>query len=230
MRWLAVLSSFVAAGVSLAQTPPFRPDITFVIREHSTGADLVSITLLSPNYSAETLQAQITKLGTLLNSQPRGLQIYRYQLDPDKPQLTFLKASFATDGIIDRDKQIYRIGPILKAFSGAPKVQELHGFSILLEGEQPTAKTIMRYESPAISAEANSQREPKAIEYRITLKSQDESAIDFPDEIVKQAPTPVVPKRTEGTPPWAWLSLAVAALAAGALVYLALLRGRRPAS
>jgi hypothetical protein len=219
-----------ALGQGERQTSLFasvRPDVSIVVREHSSGADLVEITLLNKDYPATLLNSQVASLGRLLGSEPRGLQVFRYQLDPDKPGLTFLKAKFAVDGLVEGPDKL-NIEPVLKALCGAPEPFTIRGISLLFADRMADAKTIRNLDDDAVAAEASTSFEPPAVEYRILLKSQDPQAIRFPASAPERKPEAPPSVKQSGAPAWAWAALAVAGLAAGALVYLALLRGRKP--
>lgn len=201
-----------------------KPQVTVVVREHNTGADLVEMTLLDPHYPPEVLQSQIATLGALLNSKPRGLHVYRQQILKD---LSFIKATFAVDGLVDPQKGL-RLAPIVKALAGAPGKRALRGMSIIFEGQAPNERTVRRFASPAVEVEAQADPGFGGIEYRVRLLTQDPARIDLPDG----APVPVqpavpVPKPPRGGVDWTLIALfGVAAIAVGALVYSLLLRAR----
>lgn len=207
-----------------------RSDIVIVVREHESGANLVDISLLKEDYPANLLRGQIDELGRLVGSKPRGVNIYLYQIDPDKPKLTFLKASFGIDGLTDSRKHVLSIEPILKAFAGAPEANRITGISLVFEGQKATDSTVRNLETTAVLAEARINERPPALEYRILLRSQDATQITFPSGPPKLAPKQP-PSETSGKsadiPPYTWFALGAAGIAAGALVYLALLRSRR---
>lgn len=206
-----------------------RPDATVVIREHATGADMVEITMSRADYPTELLREQMEFLGSELNSMPRGLVVQKIGLDSTNKELQFVKARFAVDGILDRAGHRLNIQPLLRAFAGSPEPYTVKNMLIIFDGEKPSARTVKRHVSDAVDAEANFVSAPAEIEYHITLKSQDRSKIIFPDH---------APEQKLGTKPSVkgsspsilfYGAIGIAALAVGALVYLTLLRARRPA-
>lgn len=232
MRAASVIAVAVAAVAAAAQqgSPQVsvflsvKADVIVTVAKQKLGADLVEIVPVDQNYPAGVLRSQIAELGRLLGSEPRGLTVFRYKVDPDRPGMTFLKASFGVDGVIDRDRGRLAIAPFLKALAGTPAPFTIHGVSLIFDGERPSARTIRSYTSSSVRAEAITSADPLGIEYRIELLTQNPRDIQFPEEYTKppeQAATPSSPQHTALI-----LGLsAVAALAGGALVYLALLRG-----
>ena len=74
-----------------------RPQIFVVVREHPTGADLVEITAVDPEYPRELLKSQIESLGKSLNNNARGL----FVSDPRSANYAgTTKATFGIDGLI----------------------------------------------------------------------------------------------------------------------------------
>ena len=57
-----------------------RPQVSVVVREHSTTADLVEITVLDPNYAPELLRAQAEAIGIATGSPIRGLHLLRQEM------------------------------------------------------------------------------------------------------------------------------------------------------
>ncbi len=231
VRSIAAVFLLAQAAAGFAQSPDdrlfdsIRPDVSFVIREHATSADLVEVTALNADYPADLLRRQLQAMGELLGSMPRGLHLFRYQMDPEKPSLTFLKATFAVDGLIDRRRRVLRLSPILKAFAGAPEANRIQGISVLFAGETPNENVVRRFSSEALTAIARVIEQPPGIEYRVALRKQDPKVLDFPDERVEPstAKEPSLPQT--GPPAYTWVAIGVAGIAAGALVY-SLLRRR----
>lgn len=223
----SLLGLFLLAAVALAQTgqTPFRPDITIVAREHSLGPDIVEVTLSKGDYPEDLLRRQLEDFGKRLGSAPRGLAVGSVQLDPGNPSLKFLKARFAVDGFIDRPQGALRIEPLLRAFAGAPEPYTIGTILLLFDGERPGAGTVKRHQTDAVEAEGRVNDEPPMIEYAIVLKSQTPDKIAFPDKVLEQSAVPQPSQQESGTPVLFWGAVAAASLAAGALVYLALLRG-----
>jgi hypothetical protein len=207
-----------------------KPDLTVVVTEHQTSAEIVEVTVLNRKYPPDLLRSQIESLGTYVGVAPRGLQVYDFQIDPNNKGLSFLKARFAVNGLIDRAGSKLRVLPIVKAFAGAPKPNEVKGIAIVFAGEHPLATTIKKYEDETVVLEAVAKDSPPSVEYRIGLKVQDPDRIHIPED----RPEPTAPlessESTGGFPGVTMWAIVVAGAAAGVLVYLALLRGRGPAA
>src|SRR5688572_11977739 len=97
-----------------------RPDATIRIKEHSTGAADVEVTILAADYPAVLLKQQMEDLGTRLGNAPRGLTVYSDQIRGASAKLAFLKAKFAVTGLIDRANSRLNMTPLIQAFAGAP--------------------------------------------------------------------------------------------------------------
>src|SRR5580700_4692510 len=70
------------------------PDVTITIKKHPMGADLIEITMKAAGYPLKLLEDQIKSLGAYLHSDPRGLSVEDYLLDPSNPNSTFSRANF----------------------------------------------------------------------------------------------------------------------------------------
>lgn len=195
------------------------------VREHETGAEEVEVTVLADDYPEQLLLSQCEAIGSNVGMQVRGLGASRESVDPTNPKLTFLRASFATNGLIDRKEGILRLQPIARAFAGAPVPYTVTGLSVAFEGESPASTMVRLFKAKAtVEVEGRVSEAPAGVEYRIRLLSQ------TPDDIVIPEVQPVEPEeeRAEqapkelGTPFWVAFGIAGAAIVA--LVYLALLR------
>lgn len=227
--WPALLPLIVGHAVAQDPGPAMsRPDVTVVVREHTTSADMVEVTMSRADYPVDLLRKQMEFLGTELNSMPRGLDVQTIALDPSNKALHFVKARFAVDGILDKPGGRLNIQPLLRAFAGAPDPFTVKHLLIIFDGEKPTARTVKSHSSDTVDAEANFVRAPAEIEYHITLKSQDPSKITFPDIAPEQKPAEKSSAIGSGTPYLFYGALALAAVAVGALVYLTFLRRGRP--
>lgn len=215
------------SALTLAQSSgeDFRPDATIVVREHSLGADMVEVTMSRADYPSDLLLRQMEDLGKRVGSAPRGLVVGQVQVDPGNPQLKFVKAKFAIDGLIDRPAGVLRLEPIIRAFAGSPEPYTNWSLLVLFDGERPGAGTIRRHESATVVGEGRVNASPPMIEYAIRLKSQDPAKIDFPEKAPERSAPAKPSEEATGTPVLFWGAVALAGLAAGALVYLALLRG-----
>lgn len=206
------------------------PDATVTIWKHPMGADMVEIAMTAPGYPAKLLGDQIAHLGKYLGSDPRGLQIWDYDLDPDKANMHFTKATFAVDGVINRQVGAFRLNPFVKAFAGAEAPWTVHCMDLVFQGEAPTSKMIRLWRSKSAILEARYDQSPdrrlSGVDYRVRLLAQDPARMDIPE------PSDDRPDRQKTAPAPSgsdWASIAVlliAATAVGALVYSLLLRGR----
>ncbi len=208
------------------ETPPtFRPDVTIVVREHSMGADMVEVTMSRSDYPQDLLLKQMQDLGARLGSTPRGLTVGVAVIDKANPGLNFIKAKFAVDGLIDRGAGQLRVRPLLQALAGAPEPFTIGSILLLFDGERPGPRTVKSHRTAAVEAEGRVTADPPMIEYAIRLKNQNPETIDFPDLAPEPSAVKKPSEKSSGTPVLFWSAVAVAGLAAGALVYLALLRG-----
>jgi hypothetical protein len=223
---------FAWAASALAQTPDpslglfksVKPQAAIVIQKHTTGADVVEITMLDVGYPPDVLRARVLDLCKRLGVEPRGLNVFRYTFDPEKPDGSFLRASFAVTGLIDRDRGVVRLGPIAQAFAGIARPNQIEGLSVVFAGEVPAKNTLARFISEGVQAEGTIQASPPSLEYRIKLLSQDPDQVAIPDT---SEPTPTIGKtepQSTGADPLTLGLIAAAALAAGALVYALLIR------
>ena len=236
MRAAIVLAVVAATAVAAGQSPhpdvsvflSVKADVLITVSKQKMGGDLVDVIPVDKNYPPELLAKQIQALSSYLGSQPRGLQMFRYQIEQNRPDMTFLEATFGVDGVIDRERGRLAILPFLKAFAGAPSPYTIHGVSLIFNDERATTRTIRTYKSSSVRAEAITSTSPLSIEYRIELLTQDPREMSFPDEYTKP-PEETAPQARANRPALIMTLFTAAALAGGALVYLALLRGAPPA-
>ena len=230
LSWVALAQSEPNPTDSQSLFNSQVPDATITIKKHPLGADMVEITMTPAGYPPELLKSQIQKLGKYLHSDPRGLQVYDYVLDPSSPNSHFTKAQFAVDGVIVRQAGSVRLNPFAQAFAGAPKPWTIHALNLQFQSEVPTSATLKSYPGKAVRVEGRYENpsNPKLsdIEYRIQLVSQDPAKFDIPEPGANKASStaPAPPKSSVD-----WTTHAVfviAALSFGALVDSLLLRGR----
>lgn len=234
MARLLFLTALLAwQQVVLAQDPPrvnpesVPPQVVIIVRKHALGPDLVDVTVSAKDYPLALLEQQCRAMAAGLGSDARGLSVVRSGFDP---KIKFAKASFATDGIIDRDKGEVKLAKLVRNFLGAPSEWRLSSFLVTLDGEVPVEKqTLKEFSSDAVVLRANVSHSPRGIEYRILALTQDPEKFDIPvrhkEPVVKEQKPPSDPS---SLPSWVPIALvAVAGLAAGLLVYSAL-SGRSP--
>lgn len=209
-----------------------RPDIMVVVREHSTGAEMVTVTAISKDYSKEVLADQVRALGVELGVEPRGVVITAPKLGTEAA-VSFVRAEFAVNGLIERTGGTLKLQPIVRAFCGAPEPYTVTGLKIGFEGERATKKMLQRFAIPGVLAlEGRASLSPPGIEYQVRLDDQDPQKVKIPDEYVPPANQTPVQSPSTGPSRSLLIGLFVlAGLGLGALVYLAILRsGSRNAS
>lgn len=203
-----------------------RPDITVVVKPHLTGANMVEITMLNPNYPPELLNERILQLGRNLGAETRGVVTGKYPLSGNDPKMVFVKGMFSINGLMDSNSNTMRIEPFLKAFVGDPEPLQIKGFSLLFEGIRPNERTVKSFKIESVlNAEARILNSPKpAIEYRIEVIAKKPDQIEFPDRLPEPKPAQIPSHSDDGFPIVGWVGIGAAALGAGALVYLSLLK------
>lgn len=228
MRRFALVA-LLAASTAIAQDgnlfSSVRPDIIVVVSEHPTTAEIVQVTALGKGYPPELLKAQLTQLGLNLGASVRGIKMERPNLGTKTP-VSFLRAEFATDGLIDRSKGIVRLGPLVKAFAGAPEPYTVHGMKIAFEGERTTKKMLRDFPlAGVVEVQGRASVTPPGIEYQVKLISQEPALIEIPDEYAPPANQKPASIPSSSPSPIMLVGLfLLAGVALGALVYLALLK------
>lgn len=221
--YILLMSGLVAAQDSLFST--VRPDLMIVVREHNTGAEIVQITSISKAYPADLLREQIAKVGLELGVDPRGVQVTQQKLGT-QANVSFTRAEFAVNGLIDRENGLLKLQPLVKAFVGAPEPNTIRGLKIAFEGERPTKKMLQRFSiANVLALEGRASLSPPGIEYQIRIDDQDPSKVAIPDEY--QKPANQTPAQSPSTAPSRSLIIGLfvlGGLGVGALVYLAILR------
>ncbi|HEY0868326.1 MAG TPA: hypothetical protein VGE01_13155 [Fimbriimonas sp.] len=232
MRLLFVLLFLVACLAASGQEAPerslfttVRPQATVVVRKHSTGSEVVIVTMLDPKYPKSVLKAQAEELAGALGQSAQGLTVYEDFPSPESKDIVLVRAQFGVTGLSDAATGTYRLQPIVRAFAGASDPNTIEGLAVIFE-EMPVGKnTVRRFDSDAVAVELSPASGRIGVEYRILIKDQNPAKIEIP-ESRPEARTPVAPKTQERTD-WIMIVLAViAALALGALVYSLLLRVR----
>jgi hypothetical protein len=219
----AMDSADVVSGKSVFQVS--RPDIIVSVTKHPVGADMFEISAVIPKYPEALMRQQILKMCEILGVPPRGLIVQTVRVGGES-KITSTRATFATNGIIDREHGTLRIAPIVKGFAGAPEPYTLHGMTIMFNGEQPSPNVLRSYSTPDIRLQAIANENPPVVEYRIQLLSQDPHELDLPDSnAVEQKATPTASTVQQNGVDWSlWIPLLAAAVAASVLVYFILLR------
>ncbi len=197
-----------------------KPQIIINVREHQFSPDMVSITMLSTGYPKELLEQQLAALGSYTGSPPRGLNIYRETI-PAREPISFLKATFATDNIIDRAAGELHLDRVIKPFLGAPEPYVISSFLVTFEGEVPNARTLRLYSTEKVLVSGTASLMPRGVEYKVLAKTQNPEDILIPTE-GKPAEAPLEKPEENLAPAFpfaALLLLAAGSLILGALVY-----------
>jgi hypothetical protein len=221
---LLILACLAAAQQPVQEKKPSlyvrtKQQIQVLIQEHPTGAEDVTVAAIDAGYPADLLSDQVQKLGTYLGVEPRWA-------GPIEMRAGSPSAKFSVNGLIDKEKKVFRLQPIVRAFAGAPSPNTVDTIQILFVRERGWQDDLLTYELPGVvELEAMRHNDPDMLEYRVHLLTQDESKIVIPE---KHAPPPAPNKVvvTEPSKTLYYVLLGVAGVAAGVLVYLALLRSK----
>lgn len=203
-----------------------KVDASIVVYKHPTGADMVTITVLAPDYPLPELQVRANEIGNELGAPARGLRVYKEgNGSAATGSSPFIKADFATNGIVNTDGAI-RLQPIVRALTGGAGASVVSGLEIHVQGVAASPATLMNFSSAALDLQGRATSNPKALEFRVAVHSQDPKAIEIPDRNVpKVAPTTPKDSGPAVSPGVVWTLVIVGALAASALVYNLALRG-----
>lgn len=222
MACLAVAS--ITSAIAQTSTAPaqtalaIHPDVVVFLRHHTTGADVVEISMVDADYPAALLTKQVDDLCSRLKVDPIGLQVYTDQLVAGNPKLQFLHATFATAGITGNDGSI-NLTPLIQAFAGVPAPHTVKGMNVIVDDFTPTAKTIKDYPGPGAIVQGRVDSNPPDVEYQIQLLSQNPSDIN-----IRVGAPPVEQKSRRpadqgGNAILVWSLAILAGLGAAALVY-----------
>ena len=219
---LALMLASVAFGQAkpepIGQQPAVHPDVVIYIRQHSSGANLMEVSMVNPGYPADILRSQIESLCASLDFPARGLIVYNEELVAGNPKLKFLKAAFATSGLTEADGTV-NLTPLARAFAGAKAPYTVRGMTVILDEFQPNEKTIKEFHSKAVDLHGRVEENPPAVEYQIALLSQNPGEIDIqngPPPVEHKVSPQVAPRSNSGL---IWALITLAGLSAGSLVY-----------
>ena len=228
---LLLLCSAAGFAQQSATSPGIRPQIIVQVKKDPIGADLITVKALDSSYSPKLLRSQSNEIGRLTGSGIRGLRIFQQLLQDNDPSSGMWESSFAVDGLIDSASGVLRLGPIVKAFAGAPKPSTIQAMLVDFDFQRAGTLTLGSYSSPYVSVDRRIVQ--SSVEYEVTLLTQDPNLLTIPDSTQTSA-SPVAAAKVKAGTDWVFdVVLLVAALAFGALVYsLLLLRpgkgGKRP--
>lgn len=228
--WILLPLAAQAQQAAVAPSTLFEttsPEVFVTVTEHPTGAEIVEITPKAATYSRRLLQQQAEALAGELGQRPRGLQLAVVDVDGSgKPEMRFLRASFAVDGLIERNPLRLRLTPIVRGLLRPGSAPPPMVLSVIFQGESPDDRTIRRFEASSVRVEGLFHGDPKAIEYRIQVKRGQPEEISIPDRVPEpRRPEPAQPSDLPRRRLWVLLSSVVlAGVGVGALVYSAVLR------
>lgn len=228
-QFLLLLSTLLLGASVWAQGK--KPDVVIVVTEHQTSAEMVEVTAARADYPSNLLQAQCEAIGAEVGTAVRGLKVYTYPINETDPKMKFLKASFATNGLIDRASGTLNLQALIRPFVGSPDPFTCSELSIIFAGEQPNAKTVKSYSKPGVlQATASASQVPAGLEYHVILVAQDPKSVEFPMQVDTTAPVKQDEEPRQSNQNLVYALLAIAALSLGALVYSLFLRtGRKRA-
>lgn len=223
VAWLGIVAAMAQAQPDTAN---FRPDVSVLVRKHAIGADLIEVSVLNSHYTGAELQKRILNFGQAINSEPRGLSVFVTNLagGSQPGQLSFLKATFAVDGLVNGERGI-RLEPLVQAFAGGQGDEEVKNLQIIIENYRAGPSTVKKFSSKSVDVVGQTVLQPLMLEYRVWLKSQDAKAIQIPDLVSQKVPTPEEPPRAGINPVLLLSATGITAIAAAVLVYNLALRG-----
>ncbi len=193
-------------------------DMVVFLRRHTTGADVMEISMVEADYPASLLTKQVNDLCARLKTPAIGLQVYTDQMVAGDPKLQFLHATFATAGLTSDDGTI-NLNPLIQAFAGAPAPHTIKGMNVIVDDFTPSPKTIKDFPGPGAVVQGRIDSNPPDVEYQIQLLSQN------PSDINVQVGVPIVERKPSRTPERGtntvliWSLTVLAGLGASALVY-----------
>lgn len=205
------------------ETPFATPPQVFVtVSKDQMGADLVRVTVRDANYNPALLQFQCNTIGKFANGNARGIEIKSRSLGSESGG-SVVQATFACDNLIDVKNDRLNIDAIVKGFLGSTSPM-VSSFLIQFEGELISNNSIQRYVDDTVMLEGRALTDPDGIEYRVEVLTQDTRAIQIPGSLAEMPESQAKPQSKSSLNPIVIPILAIGVLAAGALVYFALLK------
>lgn len=202
------------------------PQAVVTITRHPTGADMVGVTPLSPKFTVPALQAVCQRIGEQTGDPARGVQIVTNRMGTSD-NLVFLKASFATSGLINRSNGEFNLQAVARALGAG--ADGLASFVVSLPGESPNSGTIRTYANTSAAIAGKFIQQPPTMEYRIRLFTNDPAKIIIPANLQSvtkpKVPEPASTKRTN----WPLFAIiGMCSVGVGLLVYCRLLATSKP--
>lgn len=234
-RFVAAIGAITIAATVRAQSDDprafpdptqMRTDATIVVTQDAMNAQLIEVTVLDGSFPLSTLESQCQRLGTILESMPRGLSIQTLKLREGEPG--FPKAKFAVNNLVDASQGLVRLEPLVRAFGTRPGVPQIRVLTVIVEGIRPSPMTLQSWFTPDVSVRGSmsdiARGAPAALEYRIAITADDPATVTIPD---RHTPPPkkveAVEKPTR-SPVLMYVIVVIGSVALGALVYSLMLR------
>lgn len=203
------------------------PSAAFTVRRHSLGADEVQLTFLNAEFPPQYVRQIAERVGQETGVPIRGLQVFRTPASAGN--VRFVKASFATNGLLDPATGTVKLQPLARAMAGVPEPFTIPAFTVGVTGVNPTNRTLRTHVGEAAVVAGMYSGNPPGLEYRVVLMNQASSAIEIPDQFQPERSAPAQAS-SSGKPAWLVPALVgLAAIATGFLVYFVTLTlGRSP--
>jgi hypothetical protein len=193
------------------------PKATVVVREDTSGSDLVEITMLGSGFPLAQLQAIVDRLGQQTGRGVRGVFVYNTSKSGSADN--FVKARFGTDNLIEPAQGVLNLQAIVRAFAGVPAPNTVDALLISFTDQLPGQNTIRSYATPELALLATVQKNPLALEYRVRMMTQDPRQLTIPERIQDTVTSPAPAQPAPTRPILAYVLIGVGSLAVGALVY-----------
>lgn len=207
-------------GVPLPDLKGLHTDVTVSVYKHPIGADMVTLTVLDPDFPPEVLSREAAEIGGALGTPIRGLKLSRELVGP-KGAPGLLSASFATNGILNGERGI-KLQPIVRSLAGGTGHAKVSGIDVILRDVKTSPNMIKDYASDAVIVRAADSPEG-ILNYRIELLAQDPGRVVIPDLVEEPKPTREVTVRRSSMAV-IWILVGLGAIAVGAIVYNLALR------
>ncbi len=221
----ALFASAQPTGSSESLDPRMvPPQATVVVRKHPMSADMVEITVLDPGYPAELLGQQVARLCETTGAPARGLSITRNSLG-NGPNLVFLKATFATNNLVDVPSDSVNLQAIVRALVGGPPEHAIRSLLVSFPEGPLTANPLKSFRTNAVVLSGESVASPPELEYRIVALTQDPERIVIPVRYDAPKAESAAGGGRRSRLPVLLALVGVAGIGVGALVYLALQKG-----
>lgn len=217
---LALLTLATPVAFGQDASPDASPvQMSVVVRQHATGAQVVEVTALRPGYPRALLAEQCARIAANAGSDLRGLALHEDEFRKGDPKSRFVKGSFGMTGLIDTVNGTLNLQAIARAFAGAPEQYRIDRLIVSFAEFKPTDANLREFQSPAVKVAGTYLEDPSGLEYRIVLNSQKPEEIEIPDRYSpKESTLPPAPTSTP-TDSMRIVWIVAGAILAGLLVY-----------